>query len=330
MGHVFFTSGGSESADSALRLARAHHVAAGRPERWKVIGRHPSYHGITLGALAAGQPRRPARRLRAAAPRPPQGAVGRRRRASPTTIEREGPDTVAAFLFEPITGAAGACLDAADDYWRAVEATCRRHGDPADRRRGDDGLRPHRPTLGSRPPPAAARHPVRRQGPRRRLRADRDGRGQRRGRRPARGRRVHVLHVHRQRRRLRRGVSRAAHPRRRASGRAVRGRSATSSPVCSTTPSATTRTWSSCAAGACSAASSWPGPPRSRPDASRRPWSRECLARDVWIYPAGSGPVRDAVMIGCPFTITEAELELLVDVLRESIDAAAATLARSG
>ncbi len=54
MGNVFFTSGGSESADSALRLARAHHVAAGRPERWKVVGRHPSYHGITLAAMAVG------------------------------------------------------------------------------------------------------------------------------------------------------------------------------------------------------------------------------------------------------------------------------------
>ena len=51
---------------------------------------------------------------------------------------------------------------------------------------------------------------------------------------------------------------------------------------------------------------------------------RECLARDVWVYPAGSGPVDDAVMIGCPFTISEAELELLVDVLRTAIDAAAA------
>ena len=73
MGHVFFTSGGSESADSAVRLARAFHVANGRPERWKVIGRHPSYHGITLGALAAGRrPRPPASSRRT--------ARGRRRR----------------------------------------------------------------------------------------------------------------------------------------------------------------------------------------------------------------------------------------------------------
>jgi 4-aminobutyrate aminotransferase-like enzyme len=51
---------------------------------------------------------------------------------------------------------------------------------------------------------------------------------------------------------------------------------------------------------------------------------RECLARDVWIYPAGSGPVPNAVMIGCPFTITEPELETIVETLRHAVDAAAA------
>ena len=44
----------------------------------------------------------------------------------------------------------------------------------------------------------------------------------------------------------------------------------------------------------------------------------------MWIYPAGSAPVPDAVMIGCPFTITEAEIELLVETLAAAIDAAAA------
>jgi 4-aminobutyrate aminotransferase-like enzyme len=48
--------------------------------------------------------------------------------------------------------------------------------------------------------------------------------------------------------------------------------------------------------------------------------SAACLARDVWIYPAGSGPVQDAVMIGCPLTVSEAELDQLVSVLAASID----------
>jgi adenosylmethionine-8-amino-7-oxononanoate aminotransferase len=48
----------------------------------------------------------------------------------------------------------------------------------------------------------------------------------------------------------------------------------------------------------------------------------QALQRDVWVYPAGSGPVRDAVMLGPPFVITDADIEVLVGVLRESIDAA--------
>ena len=46
----------------------------------------------------------------------------------------------------------------------------------------------------------------------------------------------------------------------------------------------------------------------------------------MWIYPAGSGPVEDAVMIGCPLTISEGEIETIVDTLRRSIDAAAAAI----
>ncbi len=50
---------------------------------------------------------------------------------------------------------------------------------------------------------------------------------------------------------------------------------------------------------------------------------QECLVGDMWIYPAGSGPVRDAVMIGCPFTISEDEIELVVQTLRAAVDGAA-------
>jgi adenosylmethionine-8-amino-7-oxononanoate aminotransferase len=126
MGHVFFTSGGSESADSAIRLARAYHLAAGRPERWKVIGRHPSYHGLTLGALSVGSHRN--RRagfepILPAFPHVPWDDAG----ALEVLIEQEGPETIAGFVFEPITGAAGGCLIASDDYWRAVADVCRRH-----------------------------------------------------------------------------------------------------------------------------------------------------------------------------------------------------------
>ena len=46
----------------------------------------------------------------------------------------------------------------------------------------------------------------------------------------------------------------------------------------------------------------------------------------MWIYPAGSGPVEDAVMIGCPLTVTEGEIETIVDTLRRSIDVAATSI----
>src|SRR3990172_6081308 len=51
---VGFTSGGSESVDAAIRLARSHHVAAGCDTRWKVIGREQSYHGATLPTISVG------------------------------------------------------------------------------------------------------------------------------------------------------------------------------------------------------------------------------------------------------------------------------------
>lgn len=124
--NVFFTSGGSESTDSALRLARAYQVAKGRPERWKVIGRHPSYHGMTIGTMAAAS------------------HSGRQKGYEPLLLpfpkvpwddpeqvvkvfEQEDPATIAGFIAEPMTGAAGACLTASDEYWRTVTELCRRH-----------------------------------------------------------------------------------------------------------------------------------------------------------------------------------------------------------
>ena len=124
--HVFFTSGGSESTDSALRLARAYQVAMGRPDRWKIVGRHPSYHGMTLGTMAVGS------------------HSGRQKGYEPMllpfphvpwddpeqvlkVIEQEDPGTIAGFIAEPMMGAAGACLTASDEYWRTVTDICHQH-----------------------------------------------------------------------------------------------------------------------------------------------------------------------------------------------------------
>ena len=124
--NVFFTSGGSESTDSALRLARAYQLGKGRPDRWKIIGRHPSYHGMTLATMAAASHTgRQAGYEPVLLPFPkvawndPQSVID--------TFEREDPATIAGFIAEPITGAAGACLTASDHYWRTVTELCRKH-----------------------------------------------------------------------------------------------------------------------------------------------------------------------------------------------------------
>ena len=124
--NVFFTSGGSESTDSALRLARAYQVAKGRGDRWKVIGRHPSYHGMTVGTLAVGShSTRQAgfEPLLLPFPKVPWDDAEQ----VVKVFEQEDPDSIAGFIAEPITGAAGACLTASDEYWRVVTELCREH-----------------------------------------------------------------------------------------------------------------------------------------------------------------------------------------------------------
>jgi adenosylmethionine-8-amino-7-oxononanoate aminotransferase len=126
LSRVAFVSGGSESTDSAIRLARAHQVSAGRPDRWKVIGRWPSYHGVTVTALAAGG--HAARRagyepILADFPHVPWDDVD----ALEAMIEAQGADTVAAFIAEPIIGSAGGALVPPDDYFPRVAEVCRRN-----------------------------------------------------------------------------------------------------------------------------------------------------------------------------------------------------------
>lgn len=124
---AMFVSGGSESTDSALRLARHHHWAAGRPERWKVIGRTPSYHGATLATLAAGDHRTRRRgfdQLLLDMPKVPWNDL----EALEKTIESEDPATVAALIAEPVIGAAGGCLVPSDGWWPGARELCDRHG----------------------------------------------------------------------------------------------------------------------------------------------------------------------------------------------------------
>ena len=122
-----FVSGGSESVDVAVRLARQHHLAAGRGERHKVIGRDVSYHGATLGGLAvSGHDRRRAGLEMLLPPMPHTS------HHNPDELEKvielEGPDTIAALIGEPVIGAAAGAYVPPDGYWERVTEICRRHG----------------------------------------------------------------------------------------------------------------------------------------------------------------------------------------------------------
>ena len=141
---IAYTCGGSESVDAAVRLARSHHLAAGRPSRYKVIGRELSYHGVTLATLAVGghgkrragfeplllpQPKAPACYcfrcpLEKTYPECEVACAD----AIEETILREGADTVAAFIAEPIGGSTAGALVPPDEYWPRVVEICRRHG----------------------------------------------------------------------------------------------------------------------------------------------------------------------------------------------------------
>jgi len=144
LGRVFLTSGGSESMDAALRLVRQHHVSAGRPERWKILGRELSYHGTTLATLAVGghaKRRAGFEPLLLDLPKAPacyclRCPLGLRypdcRVACADeverAIERAGPESVAAFVAEPIGGSTAGALVPPPEYWQRVAEICRRHG----------------------------------------------------------------------------------------------------------------------------------------------------------------------------------------------------------
>ena len=124
---VGFTSGGSESVDTAVRLALAHHSTSGRPERRKIIGRETSYHGLTMTALAISghrSRRAPLEHVLAEYPKMPNlDAEGLEK-----VLWDEGPETVAAVIAEPVVGATAGALVPPDGWWAEVRELCDRHG----------------------------------------------------------------------------------------------------------------------------------------------------------------------------------------------------------
>jgi adenosylmethionine-8-amino-7-oxononanoate aminotransferase len=132
---VFFTSGGSEAVESALKLARQYFKLAGKPNKHKVIAREVAYHGASLGALAATgitslrQPFEPlvpggCHVMNTNTYRLPPGITEESlSEAIAERIEFEGPDTVAAVILEPVQNAGG-CFTPPDGYFERVREIC--------------------------------------------------------------------------------------------------------------------------------------------------------------------------------------------------------------
>ena len=142
---VYFVSGGSEATEAAIKLARQYHLERGEPQRRHLIARRQSYHGNTLGALAAG------------------GNAWRRQQFDPLLIGvshiapcyeyvdrtegessfdygqrvaneleaeilRLGPETVMAFMAEPVVGATLGAVPAVDGYFKRIREICDQYG----------------------------------------------------------------------------------------------------------------------------------------------------------------------------------------------------------
>jgi adenosylmethionine-8-amino-7-oxononanoate aminotransferase len=138
LNRVFFTSGGSEAVESAIKLARQYFHLHGKPNKHKIIAREIAYHGTSLGALAATgitalrepfEPLTPggchvantnAYRL------PPGLSPEWFAEAIEERIRFEGPDTVAAVILEPVQNAGG-CFTPPEGYFERVREICDAH-----------------------------------------------------------------------------------------------------------------------------------------------------------------------------------------------------------
>lgn len=142
---VYLVSGGSEAVEAAIKLARQYYIEKGEPGRHRVIARQQSYHGNTLGALAAGgntwrrEPYIPML-VETSHISPCYEYRGRSENESTyeyglrvadeleAEIQRLGPETVMAFIAEPIVGATMGTVPPVEGYFRRIREICDAHG----------------------------------------------------------------------------------------------------------------------------------------------------------------------------------------------------------
>jgi adenosylmethionine-8-amino-7-oxononanoate aminotransferase len=135
---IYPVSGGSEAIETACKLARAYHLARGEPDRHVVLARHGSYHGNTRGALdlSGREPLRApylpwlglTKRVPAVYPYRVYLTGADHAAQLDRAIEQIGPERIAAFVGEPIGGAATGASVPPDDYWPRIAEVCHRHG----------------------------------------------------------------------------------------------------------------------------------------------------------------------------------------------------------
>jgi adenosylmethionine-8-amino-7-oxononanoate aminotransferase len=144
LNRVFFVSGGSEAVESSIKLARQYALATGETKRWKVVSRMPSYHGATLGALALtgyeplSKPFEPMMQAMPKIPAP-RAYLDGMDMDDPATglyyanmleecILKEGPESVLAFIVEPVGGASTGALVPPAGYMPRIRQICDSHG----------------------------------------------------------------------------------------------------------------------------------------------------------------------------------------------------------
>jgi len=143
MDKVFFVSGGSEATEIAVKLARKYQIDNGKPSKYKIISRWLSYHGMTAGALSWGgmSARRadyipmlsdgnhiaPAYCYRCWFNQKPETCNLECARALENEIMCQGPENVAAFMVEPVSGASLCGASPRIDYFKKIREICDKH-----------------------------------------------------------------------------------------------------------------------------------------------------------------------------------------------------------